>query len=502
MPNLRGSLGRSLRLAALVLGFGLGAGGASADDEGSLRYRWQAGEEHAFKVSIKIDTDDSVDTLLGQPSYQVVSSDDDGIKLQFHGGVTTSSAPKSPARGFPRTPFPPSPRRSPFGPGDAVGARTLTINDRGRVVAEEGSSQLPYLLGDLALLPFMPLPKSDEKTWTMQRETTISVQQNSEFRHPFFDRREVRNVKAEEESVYTITGREGDIVTVKESYSLLTLEKVRKKPAMEIVGEATVLFDTKLGGPTSYESELSLVLREGNSTMEVPITVSMKRIDPVELANSRKAAAEAAAQAKAAADAEMRKPLEPGEVSALIDQLNSDDKNVIRGALDRLAKKLPAEPNPEIAAAIDQHAAHDDFWVRRSAVAALERWATEESAPAVIELLQDKDVFIRGSAIEIIRKYPSQDAADALGKLLADGFSRGKAAEVLMTFGELAREPALPHLKSSDFVTQMEACKVLGAVGTGDDLAALQSLAADNNGLVKNAATQAVADIGKRVKKK
>jgi HEAT repeat protein len=487
--------------ALLLFGFVLTSLGRAAPDENgpALRYAWKTGEEHAFQVKITIDRDDQEETHSGTPSYKVMAADDDGIKLQFLGGVNKTTKMKVQPGAFPRFPGPPPFPRDPFGPPGFSGARTLTINERGRVITEEGNSQLPYLLGDLAQMILIPLPKTSEKSWTIQRETNITVSESNGFRHPFFDRREKKNVRAEEESIYAIAKTEGDVVTIKESYSLQSLEQVKKKPTMEMVGDATILFDTKLGGPTSYESNLSLVLREGNTTTEIPITVSLKRVDPAELEASRKAAAEAAAKAKADAEAEMHKPLSPAELAGLIDDLNSDDKDRAKKALDQLAKKIPPEPDPKVSVAIDRFVTHDDFWVRKSAISALEKWATKDSVPALLSALEDKDVFHRAAAIGAISKFPSQEVADGLAALLADNFSRGKAAEVLQTMGEMAEEPSLPHLKSKDFVTQMETCKVLGAVGGERSLKALEPLASGSNGLVEREAKQAIEKIKKRL---
>jgi len=498
MPAALSLLGRALLATCFVAAF-CSPTWAAPDDQSALKYAWKTGDEHAFKVDITIETDDDTETHSGMPAYRVVSSDDSGIKLQFSGGVIKTNRPKVRPGAFPRFPGPPSFPRAGFGPT----ARTVTINDRGKVITEEGESQLPYLLGDLAVMPLIPLPKGSEKSWTINRETNISITESTGFRHPFFDRdrREKKNVRAEEEMVYAVSNTEGDVVTIKESYTLEALEQVKGKPTMEMIGDGTYLFDTKLGGPTSYESKINLVLREGNTTTEIPITVSIKRVDPVELEKIRKDSEAAAAKAKADADAEARKPLEPTELSELIDNLNSDEKGEAKKALDKLAKKIPIAPDPKVSVAIDRHVTSEDLWVRRSALAAMEKWGTKESLPALLEGLKDKDVFTRASAINAVEKFPSKETAEALAPLLEDGFSRGKASEILAKMGDVAEAPALEHLQSKDFVTQMETCKVLAAVGGEKSLEALKPLTSDRNGLVQGEAKKAIDAIKKRTGK-
>ena len=50
----------------------------------------------------------------------------------------------------------------------------LTLTPQGELVAMEGSSQLPYLLGNLSTLIFEPFPKGEETTWEIKNGVTIS----------------------------------------------------------------------------------------------------------------------------------------------------------------------------------------------------------------------------------------------------------------------------------------------------------------------------------------
>jgi hypothetical protein len=481
--------------ATLLAAMLLAAASASADDEVPLlRYSWKAGDEHVFQATITVDMDDKQDTISGMPTYKVVEADEDVTKIQFIGGATTHSQPKARPGAFPG--FPRLPPRPPFPrPGlPGLGQRTLSINDRGRLIAEEGNTPLPYLLGDLAHLPLVPLPRGAEKSWAIERDTGISVTEDPGFRHPFFERQERKNVRAEEESLYSIVGIEGDVVTIKESYSLRALELVKKKPSMEMIGDVTIEFDRKLGGPVSYEGEFSLVFREGNSTTEIPIKVSIKRLDAEELEKIRLAGE----KVRADAEAERRKPLDATEMATLLDDLNSDDRNRARRALTRLAGKEPLEADATLSAAIDRYVTHEDQFLRKSALDALAKWGTAESAPVIREAIKDDYVFARGSALAALARFPSKENAVAIAPLLSDNVNRSKAAEALIALGQDAEEATIELLADKQIFTQLEACKVLGVIGGDASVKALTPLAAESNPLVQNAAKKAIDDITAR----
>src|SRR5262249_39636149 len=150
---------------------------ADTDKTSALRYRWKAGQTYAYSVTVEIDQGEYLDVLSGTPTYTVVKADADGTKPSFRGTL----AEKSEAKAGRRIPLRRT-RMSPFSPftgvssGAAAGrASELTINDRGEVTATQGSSQLPYLLGNLSQLMLEPLPKGNERTWNVSQDIAIGI---------------------------------------------------------------------------------------------------------------------------------------------------------------------------------------------------------------------------------------------------------------------------------------------------------------------------------------
>jgi len=123
------------------------AASAADDKKEGLQYAWKKGQAHAYRVTIEIDQGDYVDLLSGTPLFTVKDANMDGIQISLRGGLTERRQNKPGKRVIG-----PSSIRSPFSPFTGVGpgrGMDFTINRLGEVVSSKGSSQLPYLLGDL-----------------------------------------------------------------------------------------------------------------------------------------------------------------------------------------------------------------------------------------------------------------------------------------------------------------------------------------------------------------
>jgi len=147
-------------------------------------------------------------------------------------------------------------------------------------------------------------------------------------------------------------------------------------------------------------------------------------------------------------------------------------------------------------------AAKDDF-VRTAAARALATWGTPESVPALIAALEDRSVFVRGAAMAALGAIRDPRGAEAVAKQLPPFAGRGDASKALQAMGELAEAPVLPFLGHADWGVQMEACKILGVVGTSKSLQPLRDLPGQKaNGLVIMEAEKAIKAIEARLKNK
>ena len=145
------------------------------------RYRWQPNSQFVYQVEIIADSPIETDTMRGYVIFDVISPSDP-LKIKYKGGLSKTSKKKvatSSGRG-PFGPFGPgggNPFNRPVNPFKGLEQTTneIVVTPTGEVLTVAGSSQLPYLLGNLSLLFFEPLPESDLKTWKLDSGIVITL---------------------------------------------------------------------------------------------------------------------------------------------------------------------------------------------------------------------------------------------------------------------------------------------------------------------------------------
>ena len=120
-----------------------------------LEYRWKPGQKFSYDVKIVVDAVDEVVTYQGMTHYTVVTLGPDQCTVTYRGGLTESKRQRN--AGGNRVSFgprgfggPPSPFSRPTFAGKTQTSNKITITTRGEVLAMEGDSQLPYLLGNVS----------------------------------------------------------------------------------------------------------------------------------------------------------------------------------------------------------------------------------------------------------------------------------------------------------------------------------------------------------------
>ncbi len=159
-----------------------------------MAYQWQPGQKFSYDVEVVVDAGDEIITYKGIIHYNVGNANANQATVTYRGGVNESkkykkgsdpgrSGPFGP-RGFGGPPSFPSPFSRPTFTGKTQTTNKITFTARGEALAMEGDSQLPYLLGNLSLMPFEPLPAGDERQWKSDSGVAITEKSNNN-RHPF-----------------------------------------------------------------------------------------------------------------------------------------------------------------------------------------------------------------------------------------------------------------------------------------------------------------------------
>lgn len=451
-----------------------------------LRYGWQAGQRYAWEVEIVADRGEDIETLKGTPIFRVESVGQDGAKIVLQNkDLASTTRPKQPARGTFRFPSPP---RIPRGPFSAFTGHEMTLDDRGRVVNQRGESQLPFVLGNLSQLLVEPLPAEAEAEWSRTESTGIRISSEWPPRSPFGQDVEQERLNAEETTKVTVEKVTPEAVTLKREYRLQTVEAVDGKPRMEFSGSGTITFDRRRNLPASMDYAANFIVRESNTETKYPITVKYRLLSEAELAEHEANQARLAAERKSAPQGDER--------AQLIADLNSGDINKARKAILTMNGKEPDQPDAEMAAALAPFLSGEDKSLRSISAQILEKWATEAEIEALLAVLQDDSPVVVNSAMKALGRLRAEAAIDPIAEGLGKNQTRLAAVEALKLMGSAAEERVAGLLTHADWVTRMEAAKVLKEIGTEKCLTALQAAARnDENGLVKKFAAEAVETI-------
>ena len=282
-----------------------------------LAYQWTAGQEFAYDVEIAVDDVDEVVTYKGVTQYRVDSANAEQLIVTYRGGLTEAKKPKGqPQRGGP--PFGPPgfpggprgfggpaargiggppgfPMGGPFARAEFAGktqtTNRLTLTPQGKVLAMTGESQLPYLLGNVSLLPFEMLPAAGERTWKIG--SGVSITEKEENRGlpfgPFgpFGGQQNETVQSGQESAqYEIVKDEGGFAVVKKVFQLST-PRTAEEPAFEISGTGDWTFNRRENVPEALTFSQKLVVQTESTAVTVPISIKYRHLTAQELAKVR-----------------------------------------------------------------------------------------------------------------------------------------------------------------------------------------------------------------------
>lgn len=368
-----------------------------------LRYLWQPHQKFSYNITITVEENDKTTIFQGMAHYEVTSANAEQMKVTYRGGlpeqvkmkqVNRASGPFGGRGGF--GPFgprgfggPPSPFSRPTFAGKVQTSNHIIMTPTGKVLTMEGDSHLPFLIGNVSLLPFEPLPKEDQKQWVVDSGVSIS-EENENDRPGFgprgsfgpfgsFGNQESKSVQAATEVTrYNIESEKDNLVTVRKSYQLTS--PGGDEESFDMSGAGTWVFDKEEHVPHSLDLSAKLIMREGNSSTTYPITMKFQRVSASELARmeaeAKRAADEAqrqAAEAKARAEA----PLTGQEKQTALSALASSDSQRMLPALTMLETKSPLEPDAEMVSAIANLLQHNDKNVAEAAAKALAKWSAE-----------------------------------------------------------------------------------------------------------------------------
>lgn len=479
--------------------------GASKLAKRRLHYAFKEGEKYVYEVEIVLDLGDSVRTISGRSTYKVIRADDDEMVLEHDGHLVTRTQTHG---GQPRFDHRHHGGMSNF-PGSFGGSGQLTISTSGEVIKNTSMAQLPWLLGPLSMLVLEPLSPENEATWEVSRNLAVaSKPATSADNASPIERSRQRMARARgqqprqspttisaavEKTVYTLGAAKGDTIKIKRHLELTPQAAAPGIPAMGKTSDGEITFDTKAGVPKKATLKETLQVAVSSAMVAVPLTVTCRLLSSAEVAKLDQEAVDRKAESDAKI-AEMNRPLDDKDVRRLIQELKVPDKR--RAAADRLAKGPANDMRDQVAKALGALLNDPDNGTRKTAVVALGVWATSDSVPALIPLLEDDDIFLRSDVMKTLGKLADERGAEAVAKhFFAD---RHHASEALKAMGQIAEPHVVPLLEDREEGIRVEACKILGAIGTEKSRSTLETLAKKGKGSAAREAERALRQIASR----
>jgi hypothetical protein len=471
-------------------------GGRPGDESAKLRYGWKPGQSYLYRVTIEVGAGGETETRFGDVTYKVDSVKDGQTTLSFSGllGYSYKATPGIRSRPFSR-PYPPFPRTSrttmPAGPQ----AGKVTLDPFGRVTKHQGSSQLPFLLGDLSVVVIEPLSETGNNSWRVARDIEVSFRKDElpfPRTPPLGEPREA--VPATETIDYSLEEAGEKLVTITKRYEAKTAATIDGQPILEMVGTGTWKFNRELGVPASLDCRIEATCREANLTTSASVKVAYHLLDE----------AEKAAIARAVEEARLKRlqPLTRQELDNLATDLESGGHDPLLRALQTLGERDPKEPDPRVAKALESVLLHNSNAALRIAAANdLKTWSTPASVPALIQAVDDAFPPVRGAAMDALIKYRPASAIEPVAARLVDLADRTNAGKFLRALGPDAEDAVLKYADHADRWTRLEVFETLTVIGTAKSLPALEKGAQDTDWHVRKVADQALAAVKQRQSK-
>lgn len=382
----------------------------------SLRYASEKGQIFTYDFDIEVENPSLTTKYTGSTTYVVDSLDDQQLSLTYQGGLVESVKRKDSSTGFPAFPsvsIPRIPIGGPFGEtkfkGRTQTTNQITMSRLGKVIEMGGDSQLPFLLGNLSLLPFEPLPEEGDESWTAGlgvRVDSTSESSRSRFGFaaplgPFADRETKTIQPASEVASYVREKKVDALMVFKKTYKISTPEN-RDMTAIEMTGEGKWTFNLTDHLPEALEMRLKLQHKEENVAVTYPIKLSYKRVAPEVVALRAAEVKQKAIEAKELAE----RPITAAEKQELLNGLASANPLDIKTALDRLAAKSNVRPDPDFAKAVETLLKHPSPFVVYAAEKALPIWSPSSSKKYETNKLYRGPLFVPSTGKTVDKSTP------------------------------------------------------------------------------------------------
>lgn len=331
----------------------------AAQEKQLLKYGLTKGDQVHYRVTIILDSPIEKHTMTGVISYTGLENNSEQLSLKFQGGLKESKQAKGTSRargprGFGRRPGGPPPGL--FGRGGISfnglkeTATQFIINPNGDLESLKTESQIPYLLGNLSLLPFEALADDSQASWQSGNGITVTQQNDSSFsRSPFRETTKVIKTGGSELTKYQIESVKGPLVSIKKTYELNSPPAGQNDNGMKISGIGTFIFNKEIAMPESLSIKYDFEVQLKDSKITMPLAVAYERLSKEEIAEVL--AKEEFIKNNPGVNT-VGSPWTEEVQQNIIKELQSTDVHVVQRRLVRLSARLPFLEEKKIAEAL------------------------------------------------------------------------------------------------------------------------------------------------------
>lgn len=420
------------------------------------------------------------------------------------------------------------PRRMGFGgfpgmPSSGHDTGILKVSTSGDVVEFNGHENLPYALGPLGQFFIEPLDTLGDPAWGAESTTSLRIVKRADndpmsrmrsrvpFRprsgfDPFGRKQEDETVKvipAVERTDYRLGAELNDRVTIHKNYEFTTTDNAAH-PYLAVRGAGEIVFDRKLGMPSSFKYQATLVQNdEDGSVDKLPISVTYTLRDPEVVRKERAEALKRSEEQRKLQEQEKATP-NPDLVEELRGRILAAEGGI--GALSHLQRLAGLAVVPEQRDAVlelaNNHLSNSNGFVAATASDIFCKWSTEEAAEELWTILQDENHLLhnaRKTALTRLIEFDVPDLYSRLIPLMSDGRLRTDIRNQLTAAGGAAEQPILDNFAVlSDVPARRELLEVLRRIGTVQSIDFLEELSNGDEYSLKFAAQRALDAIRSR----
>jgi hypothetical protein len=478
---------------------------APAGDLANLRYGWKQGEQYVYSIRLEIEHEETREHFGGSAIYTVKSADAEGMTLNARGGLSRFHQPKPgvlPRAGVGLIGRPSFPLQA------AAEQNEVRIDTLGRIQRRQSHANLPLGLGPFVLLVIDPLDSGGKNTWHHEdKQIVVEEAEPDPFAGMFgpgaFGRFPIGPSRLRPRSetpsrtefeirhrvMYRLRPEADGQRTIEKRIELTSVEQVDNQPRWQLTADGELAFDLKLGLPRAFSFTGEKTEIVAGRPQRLPVTFEYKLLEGEER--------ERVLNPPPVKPVELKPPTEE-EIAKAITALDSPNKFAKKDAAKLLARAQPNDQHAQVARLLEQNVDEGDHHTRQAVVEALGVWGDKDSVPLLIQRLAHDDVFTRKAVIQALGKLKDPRAAEPIASLLPDSLQQAEASQALQAIGPAAEKAVLGLLDREEVWLRVEVCKILKVIGTKDSVKALEEAAKAGNGLLTQAANEALNEIRKR----